>query len=366
MKGQSINRQSLKAAVKQDTQTLSREVKRLHREFEKTIVRLKGDIERRWGKKEVKVAKPKVYVKYTENYGSRAIVDFDRGEVTVETLDAQNSQKSLQRAIVITLLTTNDPQSVDLFSDKNITLKSDRDPYLLGLVLDQNGRAVGTPKQAEQFAAYLVKKKSKVRKVGLEKGAETVHYVNIKMVKNFESKQVARYRPFVTKFSKQFKISPSLVYAVMQTESNFNPFAVSSAPAYGLMQLVPTSGGRAAYQRAKGSDSIPSPEYLFDPENNIELGTAYLNVLSYNELKSVSNTTSREYCVIAAYNTGPGNLLRTFSKNRKTAVHEINSLKPGELYTNLLASLPYKETRHYLVKVVTNRKRYIRSSNAGL
>ena len=47
------------------------------------------------------------------------------------------------------------------------------------------------------------------------------------------------------------------------------------------MQLVPTSGGREAYRKAKGQDVAPSRDYLFDPANNVELGTAYSGEMSW-------------------------------------------------------------------------------------
>lgn len=92
------------------------------------------------------------------------------------------------------------------------------------------------------------------------------------------------------------------------------------------MQLAPTSGGRDAYRRAKGKDAIPSREYLFDQENNIELGSVYLNVLSYNLLERIDNEVSREYCVISAYNTGPRNVFKTFAGNSLAAPPSIKSI----------------------------------------
>jgi membrane-bound lytic murein transglycosylase C len=179
------------------------------------------------------------------------------------------------------------------------------------------------------------------------------------MVSNFEHKKAEKYRTVVNQFARQYKVSPSLVFAIIRTESNFNPFAVSAAPAYGLMQLVPASGGREAYRHAKGADQIPSRDYLFDPGNNIELGSAYLGVLTFTQLEQVANPVSREYCVIAAYNTGPGNVLRTFSKTREIAVNEINELEPGALYDKLRTALPYEETRRYLVSVTGYRKQFV-------
>jgi membrane-bound lytic murein transglycosylase C len=82
-------------------------------------------------------------------------------------------------------------------------------------------------------------------------------------------------------------------------------------------------------------------------------------------LDEVSNQISREYCVIAAYNTGPGNVLRTFSKNRTTAVQQINGLQPAALYDKLRSGLPYQETRNYLDKVSSYRKSYI-SAGGGV
>jgi membrane-bound lytic murein transglycosylase C len=288
-------------------------------------------------------------------------VDFDLGEITVETLDDKNPERSLRDAIVTTLLTPDDPRAVDLFSDNTIRLSGERDPYLLGLVLDDKGRAIATPQQAERFASAQANV-AQTRSVATDAGSKPARFVRFDMVSNFSNKQAEKYRPLVERYARAYNISPSLVFAIMRTESNFNPFAVSSAPAYGLMQLVPSSGGRDAYKRAKGADHIPSKQYLFEAENNIELGVAYLSVLSFDELDAIADPASREYCVISAYNTGPSNVLRTFggsSKNRDDALDRINNMSAPAVYDKLRAQLPYAETRQYLQKVVDFRKQFI-------
>jgi membrane-bound lytic murein transglycosylase C len=338
---------------------LIKDLRQAQRDYEALKNALTGKVSKTWGKKEVRLPDRTRYVKYTQNYRSRAIVDFDKGEILVETLDAKDPRGSLKNAIVTTLLTPDDPRAVDLFSDKGVKLTSEKDPYLLGLVHDQNGKPVRTPADAEQFADHLIANQSSTRAVAQDGGSKTVHVVAIGMVPNHANKQAEKYRPQVTKFAEQYKVSPNLIFAIIRTESNFNPFAVSGAPAYGLMQLVPTSGGREAYKRAKGSDATPSREYLFNADNNIELGTALLNVLHYKQFEDVDNAVSREYCVISAYNTGLKNVLRTFSKDVVTAANQINSLEPPAVYDKLRQNLPYQETREYLVKVTGFRKQFV-------
>lgn len=154
-------------------------------------------------------------------------------------------------------------------------------------------------------------------------------------------------------------MSQSLVFAIIRTESNFNPFAVSPVPAFGLMQLVPKSGGRDAYRRAKGIDQAPSTEYLFDADNNIELGAAYLDLLTSAHLGQITNPVAREYCVIAAYNTGAGNVLKTFGPDRAHAIAAINALGPDAVFERLRRDLPYEETRQYVGRVVGYRRQFL-------
>lgn len=345
-------------AYQRDPEAVIRDLRTVQRDFNTIMTALTGKVRQTWGEKEVKVPEQKKYVKYTQNYMSRTIVDFDNGTILVETLDDKAPKESLKNAIVTTLLTPDDPRSVDLFSDKPVTLTSDHAPYLLGLVLDQEGQPIRTPAQAEAFATSTLES-AKGRSVDQNGVTKQALIAEIKMVANFTNKQADKYRATVTRFAEQFKISPSLIFAVIRTESNFNPFAVSSAPAFGLMQLVPTSGGRDAYRKAKGKDTIPSREYLFDPENNIELGSAYLNVLSYTLLEQVDNEVSREYCVISAYNTGTGNVFKAFAGNSTSAINQINGLEPPAVYDRLRANLPYQETRDYLMKVVGFRKQFV-------
>jgi len=335
------------------------DIRAVKRDFDKLMNFLQGNVRKTWGGKEVKVPTRTTYVKYTQNYMSRAVVDFDAGEVMVETLDDKHPGDSLRNAIVTTLLTPDDPRSVDLFSDKAVTLSSDKEPYLKGLVVDKNGRSIDTPAAAEAFARLLTDGEAKQRSVDVNGVRKNALYVKIAMVSNLSNQQAQKYRTVVAKYAAQYNISPSLVLAVIRTESNFNPYAVSGAPAYGLMQLVPTSGGRDAYRKVKGSDAIPSKEYLFNANNNIELGTAYLNVLAFNQLQSIQNDVSREYCVISAYNTGTGNVLKVFSGKRDEAAAVINRSGPATVYQKLRSGLPYQETRDYLKKVVDYRKQFV-------
>jgi membrane-bound lytic murein transglycosylase C len=344
-----------------DPGALLRDVRAAQKDFETLLAALGVNVGKTWGKKEVQLPERKKYVKYTQNYKSRAIVNFDSGEILVETLDDQDPERSLKNAVITTILTPEDPRAVDLFSDKEIVLTDDKVPYLFGLLLDHQNKPMRMPEEAEPFAAYLLEKKSGMRMVDQDGTKKTARYVTMSMVSNLAVKQADKYRLLVHQFAKQYDISPSLVFAIIRTESNFNPYAVSSAPAYGLMQLVPTSGGRDAYRRAKGKDAVPSRDYLFDPANNVELGTAYLNVLMFDQLDEVAHNVSREYCVIAAYNTGPGNVLRTFSRDRVAAVNQINGLQPAGVYDQLRQNLPYQETRHYLQKVTGYRKSFVSS-----
>lgn len=327
--------------------------------FQALVNLLRGEAGREWGKDEVAVPSQKRYVKYTQNYKSRALVGFDRGRVEVETLDKEQPMRSLHTAIVTTLLTPEDPRAVDLYSDKSIRLSGR--PYLYGLIHDQHGRAVGTPEQAEAFAKYLLAHRSKERTIATPQGSKSVHYVQLAMVNDYVNRQAAHYAPVVQRYARRFDVSESLIYAVIKTESNFNPFAVSSAPAYGLMQIVPTTAGRDAFHHAFNEDRIPQRDYLFVAKQNIELGAAYLDLLESDYLAGVRHPVSREYCTIAAYNGGIGSVLRTFGDGRESALQAINQAKPAEVYHHLRQKLPRAETRQYLAKVLAARRNFVQS-----
>jgi membrane-bound lytic murein transglycosylase C len=149
-----------------------------------------------------------------------------------------------------------------------------------------------------------------------------------------------------------------LLYAITETESHFNPFAVSKTGALGLMQLVATKAGRDAMKVSTGQDRVPSIDELKDPATNVRLGAAYLARLGNHYLGGVANAQSKEFAVIAAYNGGSVRALKVFGSDKAQAVAMLNKLPPKVVYDTLKSQHGSAETRGYVEKVTTAKKRY--------
>ena len=118
-----------------------RDFKRVKAEFDRLMGNLQKESGKEWGKKESATLPGKTrYVKYTEKYKNRTVVDYDKGTILIEHLQEAGVRDKLKNAVITALLTPDDPSAVDLFSDKEIVLNGN--PYLQKLVIDQNGNPI--------------------------------------------------------------------------------------------------------------------------------------------------------------------------------------------------------------------------------
>jgi len=114
---------------------------------------------------------------------------------------------------------------------------------------------------------------------------------------------------FVREAASKYQLDPDFVASVIDAESNYNPHAISRKGAQGLMQLMPKTATRLGVKDA------------FDPQANVEAGTAHLNDL----LNQYHNDPIK---ALAAYNAG---------SHRVQQYHGVP---------------PYRETRAYVARIV--------------
>lgn len=329
----------------------------------------KKEMREKWGDKDTVQSTPKVWVEYSNSRDERSIVDFEKGTAVVEVLsdtdeNAATTKAKLEKAVSGLLVSQG--KTVEFNSSVVKQGPVTKEPVMKGQ-LDMSKYVESSGKSVNQSNTAVAKKivaseKVERKVVKTKEGPKYISIIKLPLAADHLPQRAKQFSPIISKFSKQFDVEEPVIYAVIEQESAFNPVAVSSANAYGLMQLIPTSGGKDAYIYVFKDDWTPTPEYLFVPENNIQLGTAFFHLQMRRYFSGVKDIRSKMLCAIAAYNTGQRNVyIALAGKNNKyEAEMKVNMMSYEQLYNHLKLNLRAAETRDYIQKVTTKMKKYIK------
>lgn len=363
---QEQEREQLKQEQKKGLSDLLAEYEKYVKAEQEAYAAFKKQVEKEWGKGNAVESTNKDWVEYSDDHKSRTVVDFEKGEAKIEIIVGGNEVQDtgeLKRKLEeeVTRLMENRGTSKDYDTEYEKRRQLSEEPVLAGQVETPEGGKISKENLPEAVKEIVEKGEPKIEKVKGEDGEEReVVVFSLPLAPDHIQVRAKRYETEVENFCRKYSFDPALVYAVIHTESYFNPKAKSYVPAYGLMQIVPHYAGKDAYRYVYGKDKRPTANYLYEPHNNVELGTAYLHLLYTRSFQQIKDSKSRMLCVIAAYNTGAGNVSRAFTGNTRlsNAISKINSYSYEDLYAYLSKRLPAQETRDYIRKVTERMQQY--------
>lgn len=278
------------------------------------------------------------------------VVELDN-EVMVE-FTADYSEREMQKALSRLLVQPNYLDADDLVSSAAIDTRLK--PYLYAKALNQYKKPIRYPAQAFRYAEYLLINHR--QKVEDEQGVFTV--VTIPLTELQIPNSIKSYQAWVNEYAKKYKVSAELIFAIMHVESAFNPRAVSQSNALGLMQVKANAAGRDVYKLIDQRVGEPTQSELFNPKENIRVGTAYIGLLNNLYLKGIRNSENKELVAISSYNGGLSTVLKLFGNTPENAIKRINQLHPRQVYRTLRYSHQSDETKKYIEKVTQAKHRY--------
>ena len=319
-----------------------------------TIIQLASflrEVEQLWSE-DIQLSSPSMLVQYSTDKRTRSLIDLKEGKLLVEHLASPDAELVMHRILTHALLTPDDPRQVDLLSSQ--VFSGEGNPFLLGQLVDALGKPIDTLNKAQTFAAWAIVHKMQI----VQTPSGLVQRIELALDANHKQVRAAKFARYIQAAADEFNLDANLLYAIMETESHFNPFAISRTGALGLMQIMPERAGRDAMKLLTGVNRAPTQAELTDPQTNIRLGAAYLALLQGHYLKAIDHPRSREYAVIAAYNGGASRAMSVFAADQSQAVRSINALAPQMVYDSLRKKHQSAETRGYVQKVTEAKKRY--------
>lgn len=324
----------------------------------------KRELEQEW--QTVELSNQQLWVEYNRNLTTKTVVDYINNEIRISykasddidslsVLEPTGFKKDLAELLKRTeyQAITNDPINRLSNNLSRAQLKKSFQANQRLVLSEFNDFYADTDRATEAL--------SKVATINIEETSKgQIITVKIPLPSELPIKRAEKYYSSALKAAEKWQVDPALVLAIAHTESHFNPLARSHIPAFGLMQIVPGSAGKDASKLMTGKSRILTSTELFDADFNLETGSAYINLLQTRYLKGISDPISRQYCAIAAYNTGTGNVAKAFigHASMQRAFGVINQLSSVRVYEILINDLPYEETRNYLVKVMAHLKTY--------
>ncbi len=292
--------------------------------------------------------KPSVLV-FNDGAETGTIIDFENGFVLIRAV----SVEQLQEAIIQVLLTQIDPSVIDAktASDFGLINSKTRKPFFWKQILDHSGQPIEFAWRAERYAKHLT------QNVQPQNGR---YKIRIDMIAQHKDIAGGKYIQYAKAAGRQHNVPVSLMMAIMETESSFNPMARSGSNALGLMQIKANTAGRDYFSIIKGYQHTPSSSYLYNPSNNIEVAAGYLHILGNRYLSGIRHPKKLEYAVISSYNGGAGNLWRSLDPrgNKTKSLARINKMSVSEFYWFLTNKHIRAETRNYLKKVTAKQNKY--------
>ena len=151
------------------------------------------------------------------------------------------------------------------------------------------------------------------------------------------------YWPLITKYSDQRGLDRYLIAALMAQESTFTAEIRSYANAYGLMQIIPSTG--RIYARKLGIKPFTTA-MLRQPEINVRLGTQYF--------KDLVDRFGGAHYALASYNAGEGRVARWDRE------------KPGIPQDEFIDDIPFPQTQGYVKRILGTAEDYRYLYGSGL
>lgn len=295
---------------------------------------------------EVELTSQTRYVEYSDDQQQRTIVDYENNQVIIEIKTNAVETPSPTQPEVSSDLLNQVNQTLNRLTQTQVSDAVERDPIHRQVGGGQSSKAADA-KLLEADEVTVSEDNVQVT------DSDGVTRLTLQLPTNLSSRRANEALPQVKQEAERWNLPPAMILAIIHTESSFNPMARSPIPAFGLMQIVPQSAGRDVTEFLTGQQQLLSPEYLYNPQQNIEAGSVYLHLLYNRYFNGVQDDRSRWYLSIAAYNTGPGNVARTLTgrTNLRGARDKANQMSSQALFDLLVNQLPAQETRLYLQKV---------------